>query len=39
MTHHYGNSGNDVIICRVGNILEHDTTLHIKVDIDTLLWA
>ena len=27
------NSGNDVIICRVGNIPEHGTSLHIKVDI------
>ena len=33
MTHQYGNSGNDVVICRVGNIPEHDTSLHIKVDI------
>ena len=33
MTHQYGNSGNDVIICRVGNIPEHDISLHIKVDI------
>ena len=33
MTHQYGNSGNDVIICRVVNIPEHDTSLHIKVDI------
>jgi hypothetical protein len=33
MTHQYGNSGNDVIICRVGNIPEHGTSLHIKVDI------
>jgi hypothetical protein len=33
MTHRYGNSGNDVAICRVGNIPEHGTSLHIKVDI------
>ena len=33
MTHQYGNSGNDVIICRVGNIPEHGTSLHIKVDM------
>ena len=33
MTHKYGNFGNDVIICRVGNIPEHGTSLHIKVDI------
>jgi hypothetical protein len=33
MTHQYGNSGNDVAICRVGNIPEHGTSLHIKVDI------
>jgi hypothetical protein len=33
MTNQYGNSGNDVIICRVGNITEHDSSLHIKVDI------
>ena len=33
MTHQYGNSGNDVVICRVGNIPEHGTSLHIKVDI------
>jgi hypothetical protein len=33
MTHHYGNSGNDVAICRVGNIPEHGTALYIKVDI------
>ena len=29
MTHQYGNSGNDVAMCRVG----HGTSLHIKVDI------
>jgi hypothetical protein len=29
----YGNSGNDVVICRVGNIPEHDTSLNIQVDI------
>jgi hypothetical protein len=33
MTHQYENSGNDVIIYRVGNIPEHGTSLHIKVDI------
>ena len=35
MTHEYGNSGNDVAICRVKNISEHGTrtSLHIKVDI------
>ena len=33
MTHVYENSGNDVVICRVGNIPEHGTSLHIKVDI------
>jgi hypothetical protein len=33
MTHQYVNSGNDVVICRVGNFPEHDTSLHIKVDI------
>jgi hypothetical protein len=33
LTHQYGISGNDVIICRVGNIPEHGTSLHIKVDI------
>ena len=33
MTHEYGNSGNDVAICRVENIPEHGTLLHIKVDI------
>jgi hypothetical protein len=33
MTHQYGNSENDVIICRVGNIPEHGISLHIKVDI------
>ena len=33
MTHKYVNSGNDVAICRVGNIPEHGTSLHIKVDI------
>ena len=33
MTHKYGNSGNDVVICRVGNIPEHGTSLHFKVDI------
>jgi hypothetical protein len=33
MTHQYGNSGNDVVICRVGNIPEHGTSLHIKVNI------
>jgi hypothetical protein len=35
MTHEYGNSGNDVAICRVENISEHGTrtSLHIKVDI------
>ena len=33
MTHQYGNSGNDVVICRVGNNPEHGTSLHIKVDI------
>ena len=33
MTHQYGNSGNDLIICRVGNIPEHGTSLDIKVDI------
>ena len=27
------NSGNDFVICRVGNIPEHGTSLHIKVDI------
>ena len=30
---HEWNSGNDVAICRVGNIPEHGTSLHIKVDI------
>jgi hypothetical protein len=42
MTHQYGNSGNDVVICRVGNIPELGTSLqtplhkkksNIKVDI------
>jgi hypothetical protein len=33
MIHQYGNSGIDVVICRVGNIPEHGTSLHIKVDI------
>ena len=33
MTHQYGNSGNYFAICRVGNIPEHGTSLHIKVDI------
>jgi hypothetical protein len=33
MTHQYGNSGNDVAIRRVGNILEHGTVLYIRVDI------
>ena len=33
MTHQYANSGNDVAICRVGNIPEHGTSLHVKVDI------
>ena len=35
MTHQYGNSGNDVAInfCRVGNIPEHGTSLHINIDI------
>ena len=33
MTHKYGNSGNDVAICRVGNLPEHGISLHIKVDI------
>jgi hypothetical protein len=28
MTHQNGNSGNDVAICRVGNIPEHGTSLH-----------
>ena len=32
MIHQYGNSGIDVVICRVGNIQEHGTSLHIKVD-------
>jgi hypothetical protein len=29
MTHQYGNSGNDVVIYRVGNIPEHGTPLQI----------
>ena len=33
MTHQYGNSGNDVVICRVGNFPEYGISLHIKVDI------
>ena len=33
MTYKYGNSGNDVAICRVGNIPEFGISLHIKVDI------
>ena len=33
MTHKYGNFGNDVAICRVGNIPEHGTSMHIKVVI------
>jgi hypothetical protein len=33
MTHKYVNSGNDVAISRGGNIPEHGTSLHIKVDI------
>ena len=33
MTYQYGNSGNDVAICRVANITEHDISLHIKLDI------
>jgi predicted Rdx family selenoprotein len=37
MTHQYGNSGNDVAICRVGNIPEHGTALYIKVD-STLIF-
>jgi hypothetical protein len=27
MTHQYGNTGNDVAICRVRNIPEHGTSL------------
>jgi hypothetical protein len=33
MTYQYGNSGNEVAICRVANITEHDISLHIKLDI------
>jgi hypothetical protein len=33
MTHQYGNSGNNVVIWRVGNIPEQGTSLDIKVDI------
>ena len=33
MTVKYGDSGNDVAICRVGNVPEHGISLHINVDI------
>jgi hypothetical protein len=33
MTHQYENYRNYVVICRVGNIPEHGTSLHIQVDI------
>jgi len=33
MTYKYGNSRNDVAICREGNVPEHGISLHIKVDI------